>query len=136
MNERNPRHAAPRRFRRALASVSPIVLPVALAIAVLPLDAGAGGVQVGQASWYGPGFHGKRTASGQAFDSTRLTAAHRSLPLGTKARVTNLGNGKAVEVTINDRGPHCRGRILDLSRAAAKQLAMGGTARVRVEAVP
>lgn len=136
VNEQNQRHTAPRRFRRVLADVSSIVLPVALALAALPIEAEARGAQVGQASWYGPGFHGKRTASGQAFDSTRLTAAHRSLPLGTKARVTNLGNGRAVEVTINDRGPHCRGRILDLSRAAAKQLAMGGTARVRVEAMP
>ncbi len=133
MNEHQRRHTAPHRFPRALAAVSSIVLLVAL---VLPLEASARGVQVGQASWYGPGFHGKRTASGQTFDSTRLTAAHRSLPLGTKARVTNLENGRVVEVTINDRGPHRRGRILDLSRAAAKQLAMGGTARVSVVAMP
>lgn len=94
------------------------------------------GQQVGQASWYGPGFHGKKTASGQTFDQHRLTAAHPRLPLGTRARVTNLRNGKAVEVTINDRGPHGGGRIIDLSRAAARRLAMGGTARVKIEALP
>ncbi len=92
--------------------------------------------QVGRASWYGPGFHGKRTASGQCFNQNQLTAAHRSLPLGTKARVTNLQNGKAVEVTINDRGPFVKGRIIDLSRAAARQITMSGITRVSVTAMP
>jgi len=89
--------------------------------------------QVGNASWYGPGFHGKKTASGKPFNQHDLTAAHPRLPLGSRARVTNLANGRMVEVTINDRGPHKGGRIIDLSRAAAKQLAMGGSARVKVE---
>lgn len=94
------------------------------------------GRQVGKASWYGPGFHGKKTASGQIFNQHRLTAAHPRLPLGSRAKVTNLRNGKTVEVTINDRGPHRGGRIIDLSRAAAKRLDMGGIARVSIVALP
>jgi rare lipoprotein A len=93
------------------------------------------GQQVGKASWYGPGFHGKRTASGQRFNQDALTAAHPRLPLGTRAKVTNLHNGREVEVTINDRGPHGGGRIIDLSRAAARQLGMGGSARVSIVAI-
>jgi len=96
----------------------------------------ASGQQVGRASWYGPGFHGRRTASGQTFNQHGLTAAHRRLPFGSRARVTNLNNGRAVEVTINDRGPYRGGRIIDLSRAAAKRIAMGGTARVSVTVLP
>jgi rare lipoprotein A len=93
--------------------------------------------QVGRASWYGGAFHGRRTASGKRFDQTRLTAASRTLPLGSRARVTNLDNGRTVEVEITDRGPYARGRIIDLSRAAAHQLRMvkRGTARVRVEPI-
>lgn len=94
-----------------------------------------GGQQVGKASWYGPGFHGKRTASGQRFNQDALTAAHPRLPLGTRAKVTNLHNGREVEVTINDRGPHGGGRIIDVSRAAARELGMGGSARVSIVAV-
>lgn len=92
--------------------------------------------QTGQASWYGPGFHGRKTASGQTFNQHALTAAHRQLPLGTRARITNLNNGKKVEVTINDRGPYVGGRVIDLSRAAAKRLAINGLGRVRIEALP
>ncbi len=92
--------------------------------------------QVGKASWYGPGFHGKKTASGTIFNQNRLTAAHRRLPLGTKARVTNLSNGKAVEVIINDRGPYRGGRIIDLSYAAAQRLAINGVGQVRIETLP
>lgn len=136
MNERNQRHVLPHRSRWAFGAVSSIVLPVVFAFATVPLAAGARGVQTGQASWYGPGFHGKKTASGRRFNQHALTAAHRSLPLGTQARVTNLKNGKAVLVTINDRGPYHGGRVIDLSRAAAQQLAMNGTARVRIEANP
>jgi rare lipoprotein A len=136
VNERNQRHTSPRRFRRVLAGASSLVVPIALVLAIAPLQAGARGVQVGQASWYGPGFHGRKTASGTRFNQYALTAAHRSLPLGTRARVTNLKNGKKVLVTINDRGPYYGGRIIDLSRAAAKQLAMNGTAPVRIEAIP
>jgi rare lipoprotein A len=91
--------------------------------------------QVGTASWYGPGFHGKKTASGERFDQNKLTAAHRSLPLDTVVKVTNLENGKAVKVSINDRGPYAGKRVIDLSRAAARELDMTdeGTARVRIE---
>ena len=91
-------------------------------------------VQKGQASWYGPGFHGRKTASGERFNQHALTAAHRKLPLGTRATVVNLANGKSVEVEINDRGPYARGRILDVSKAAAEQLGMthSGTAPVRL----
>jgi rare lipoprotein A len=94
--------------------------------------------QVGKASWYGPGRQGKKTASGQRFDQQQLTAAHRTLPLGTRAKVTNLETGQAVQVKINDRGPHARGRIIDLSRAAARRIGLkkDGTTRVRVEASP
>jgi len=94
-------------------------------------------VQSGRASWYGPGFHGKVTASGETFDDAALTAAHKSLPLGSKARVTNVINGNSVEVKINDRGPWTQGRIIDLSRAAARALGIleKGIAIVRVELV-
>jgi len=76
----------------------------------------------GQASWYGPGFHGKRTASGERFDMNGLTAAHRTLPFGTRVRVRNIENGREVVVRINDRGPHIKDRIIDLSKAAAAEL--------------
>lgn len=91
--------------------------------------------QVGLASWYGSGFHGRPTASGARFDQHRLTAAHRSLPLGSRVTVTRLDTGRSVEVEINDRGPYVRGRVLDLSRAAAARLGMvdAGVARVRIE---
>jgi len=94
-----------------------------------------GGVQTGIASWYGPGFHGRRTANGEVFDQHEMTAAHPSLPLGTRVIVTNLRNGRAVEVRINDRGPFVGGRCIDLSYAAARTIGMigPGTAPVRVE---
>jgi rare lipoprotein A len=89
----------------------------------------------GTASYYGPGFNGRRTASGERFDQNALTAAHRSLPFGTRVRVTNLANGKSVVVRINDRGPFKRSRIIDLSKGAAQKIDMigTGTARVRLE---
>jgi rare lipoprotein A len=89
----------------------------------------------GWASWYGPGFHGNRSASGEVYNQNALTAAHRSLPFGTQVRVTNLNNGVSVVVRINDRGPFVRGRIIDLSAAAARVLGMmgSGVAPVSVE---
>lgn len=89
----------------------------------------------GKASWYGPRFHGRKTASGEIFNQHELTAAHRSLPFGTRVRVTNLKNGRSVVVRINDRGPYAKGRLIDLSRAAAKHLGMldSGVAQVRLE---
>lgn len=80
--------------------------------------------EVGLASWYGEPHHGQPTASGEVFDMTRLTAAHRTLPLGTRLRVMNLANGRIVRVRVNDRGPYVTGRVLDLSREAARALDM------------
>jgi rare lipoprotein A len=100
-----------------------------------PAEASSQKTLVGKASWYGPRFHGRKTASGEIFNQHELTAAHRSLPLGTKVKVTNLKNGRSVVVRINDRGPYAKGRVIDLSRAAAKRLGMlnSGVAQVRVE---
>ena len=78
--------------------------------------------QCGGASWYGPGFNGKRAASGEIFNENAMTAAHRSLPFGTKVMVTDQRTGNAIEVIINDRGPFHGGRIIDLSKAAATKL--------------
>src|SRR4029079_7884330 len=91
----------------------------------------------GVASWYGKSFHGKQTANGELFDMEALTAAHRTMPLGSVVRVVNLANGKYLHVRITDRGPYVNGRILDLSRAAAVQLGMAreGTTHVQVEIV-
>ena len=93
--------------------------------------------QVGEASWYGKYFQGKKTASGKTFDKHHLTAAHPTLPLGTKAKVTNLETGKSVEVEITDRGPHGKGRDIDLSKEAAQEIGMtkDGTAPVKIEAI-
>lgn len=94
--------------------------------------------EVGEASWYGPGFHGRETASGETFDQKKMTAAHPSLPMGTKATVTNLDNGKKVEVIINDRGPAAKeDRAIDLSSGAANKLDMkqDGTTQVKVETI-
>jgi rare lipoprotein A (peptidoglycan hydrolase) len=91
--------------------------------------------EIGQASWYGGQHQGKTTASGARFDMTKMTAAHRSLPLGSNVRVTNLDNGRSVEVLINDRGPYVGTRVIDLSREAARRLQMEreGIAPVRIE---
>jgi rare lipoprotein A len=97
--------------------------------------ASAGQVMSGQASWYGPGFYGNRTASGEVFRPGTLTAAHRSLPFGTRVRVTNLYNGRSAVVRINDRGPFHGGRIIDLAHGAATELGVtsSGVAQVRLE---
>ncbi len=91
--------------------------------------------QKGEASWYGPGFNGKKTASGEIFDMNKLTAAHRKLPFGTKVKVTNLNNNKSVTVRINDRGPYKKSRVIDLSRKAAIQIGLvkSGVAPVKIE---
>jgi rare lipoprotein A len=90
--------------------------------------------QTGIASWYGPGHQGKTTAAGERFDMNGLTAAHRTLPLDTTVRVTNLENQKSVKIRINDRGPYVAGRVIDLSARAAREIAIGdGLARVRIE---
>ena len=93
--------------------------------------------QTGIASWYGPGFHGRATASGEVYNQNELTAAHQTLPLGTRVMVTNLENGSATEVLVNDRGPFAKGRIIDLSYAAAQSIHMvgPGTALVRLDVI-
>ena len=93
--------------------------------------------ETGNASWYGPGFHGRKTSNGERFDMNALTAAHRSLPLNCYIRVTNKTNGKSVVVKVNDRGPFHSGRVLDLSYGAAKRLGItnSGTGNVTIERV-
>ncbi|MFE1597885.1 septal ring lytic transglycosylase RlpA family protein [Methylobacterium sp. ID0610] len=93
---------------------------------------GSAAAQTGGASWYASG---RRTASGERFNPDGLTAAHRSLPFGSRVRVTNTANGRSVVVRINDRGPFAHGRIIDLSRASARAIGMGGVTRVALERV-
>jgi rare lipoprotein A len=116
-----------------------VVLAGALASVPAPVAAdgkpGPAHVERGEASFYGPGFHGRRTASGERFDRRRLTAAHPRLPLGSRAVVTNLENGRRVEVEVNDRGPYAKGRVIDLSEAAARRIGITreeGTAPVLI----
>lgn len=94
-------------------------------------------LQEGEASWYGPGFHGQLTSSGETYDENDLTAAHRTLPFNTIVRVINTDNDKTAEVRINDRGPYEDDRIIDLSRSAAEEIDMidSGVAEVRLELV-
>jgi len=101
----------------------------------LASHAHAGTIEVGYASWYGPGFHGRRAANGEIFDQSKLTAAHPALPMGTRIKVTNVENGREVTLRVNDRGPYVKGRIVDVSRAAARLLgfARKGLALVRIE---
>jgi len=107
-------------------------------LATIPAPSQSTLVETGLASWYGRRFHGNLTASGEVFNQEKLTAAHRTLPWGSRVKVTNLTNGKSVEVRINDRGPFGKGRIIDMSRAAAKVLGMvgSGITTVRVEWLP
>lgn len=90
-------------------------------------------LQTGVASWYGDRFHGRKTASGEAFDMNALTAAHPKLAFGSWVRVRNLFNGRSVDVRINDRGPHIKQRVIDLSRAAAEALGLAGQGTRQVE---
>ena len=131
--------------RRAPSRLRSSRAPLVALLSVLPAcslfhrapPAPPGSIQVGVASWYGPEFQGERTASGERFDQRELSAAHPTLPLGTRARVTNLANGRSVVVRINDRGPFVHGRAIDLSHSAARTLGMvgRGTTRVRIEAL-
>ena len=102
-----------------------------------PLQTASGYDEVGVASWYGSDFHGKKTANGQTYNMYGLSAAHKTLPLGTRVRVTRLSNNASVVLVINDRGPFVSGRILDLSYGAAKELDMvhAGVAKVRISAI-
>jgi rare lipoprotein A len=101
------------------------------------LDLEPPGEEIGIASYYAHKFHGRHTANGEIFDVDRLTAAHRTLPFGTRVRVTHLGNGREVILRINDRGPFVKGRIIDVSPRAARELGFHreGLARVRVRAL-
>ena len=98
-----------------------------------PLPDSKGFRQRGLASWYGEDFHGKKTSSGEIYDMYAMTAAHKTLPLGTCVRVHNLENNRKVDVRVNDRGPFVRGRIIDLSYSAAKQVGIVGPGTARVE---
>lgn len=91
---------------------------------------------VGEASWYGKAFAGRKTASGERFNYYKLTAAHKTLPFGTLVEVTNLSNGRSVIVKINDRGPFIKGRIIDMSKAAAQQIGMVRSGKAMVEIKP
>ena len=109
-------------------------LPVAAALIAcafsMASEAEARGVQRGVASWYGPGFQGRRTASGERFNANGMTAAHRTLRFGTRVRVVNERTGRAVTVRINDRGPFAHGRVIDLAAAPARLLGVRGTSYV------
>ena len=124
--------------RPAKAAASPPAVvapgPAAHPVDLDKIDTGKA-YQIGVASYYGKKFHGRKTANGEVFNMYKLTAAHRVLPLGTYVKVTNLQNGRWVEVKVNDRGPFIEGRILDLSFAAALELEMveQGTAKVMIE---
>lgn len=118
--------AIPRPFVFAMAAL----MSAGIVLSAIPARADLGSIDdypeptTGRASFYGPGFAGRKTASGAIFRPEELTAAHRFLPLGTRVRVTNLSNGRSVLVTINDRGPYIRGRHIDLSVAAARAIGM------------
>jgi rare lipoprotein A len=118
-------------IRTLIAATLPAVLIVgaaALFLWAMPVQA----AECGGASWYGPGFHGKKTASGSTYNQNAMTAAHRTLPFGTVVKVTDQRTGKSIRVTITDRGPFIRGRVIDLSKAAAAKLGtkQAGVARV------
>jgi rare lipoprotein A len=118
----------------ALAGAVTFACLIAAGAAWRPLPAGAADLirhaVRGNASWYGSAHHGRRTASGDVFDSESMTAAHKTLPFGAAVRVTNQRNGRSAVVRINDRGPFVRGRIIDLSSAAARAIGISGVARV------
>jgi len=144
-----PRRATPGRERVTLARIAPVALLLATLAACThsPRRASeepqgspgveAGGGEVGLASFYGKRFHGRRTASGARYDMYAMTCAHPRAPFGARLRVTDLENGRTVVVTVTDRGPFKRGRVVDLSMAAARKLGMAerGLARVRVEPI-
>lgn len=121
----------------AAVDVTEVLATDQVTVSPAPADLAATPFDDGMASYYGHELAGNRTASGEAFDPRELTAAHRSLPFGTRLRVTNQRNGRSVIVRVNDRGPYARGRVLDLSHAAAEQIDMvrTGHARVSIELV-
>ena len=135
-----PANDGARPTRPAPAAALPAALPpvvvvpqrVPVAPREVPRPSDATPVQTGIASWYGHPFHGRRTASGEVYDMNAMTAAHRTMPLPSHAVVHNPANGREVVVRVNDRGPFKKGRIIDLSRAAARQLGIDGVAAVHV----
>ena len=129
--EGDPASSAP----SAPESETAIKLPVLQSLPPLPVPPSVVSVSTGEASWYGPGFYGNRTANGEVFRPGTLTAAHRTLPFGTKVRVTNLWNGRSAVVRINDRGPFHGRRVIDLAHGAASQLGLvaSGIAQVKLE---
>ena len=123
-----------RKFMLAIVGLCASFAPYASASAAdgKPASEQGSKVQEGQASWYGPGFHGRRTASGERFDTNAMTAAHRTLPFGSRVRVVNKRTGDSVVVRINDRGPYAKGRVIDLSRASAEALGISGVGMVEL----
>jgi rare lipoprotein A len=109
-----------------------LVLLALAAACASPRSHAPAGAEVGIASWYGPGFHGRTTASGQRYDMYAMTAAHKTLPFGTRVRVTNLENRRSVVLTINDRGPFVTGRIVDVSKRAAQALGFERQGKTKV----
>lgn len=130
---------ATNRLRRLLGGAEPLTeitgRPAPQPVAAASQSWDVTSVFTGRASWYGPGFHGRRTASGERFNQNAMTAAHRTLPFGTRIRVTNLRNNRQVVVRVNDRGPFTGGRILDLSAGAARRIGLhsAGVGPVRIE---
>lgn len=118
-------------FRLVPAAALALSLACAPSISLAASDGAPKNVS-GTASWYGPGFHGRMTANGERYDMNEMTAAHKTLPFGTRVRVTNQQNGKSVIVRINDRGPYVGSRVIDLSRSAAQKIEMIGTGTAKV----
>jgi rare lipoprotein A len=123
---------------RILIAALPLLLAVGCSVNRRPeVSPGFGKpLQSGMASWYGPGFHGRRTASGERYDMNDLTAAHPTLPFGTRLEVRNIRTGQSVVVRVNDRGPFAKNRILDLSYAAARKVGVYGPGTAYVEVYP
>jgi rare lipoprotein A len=113
-----------------LKSVVAALVALCSTFVLFTFEAQANPFQRGVASWYGPGFQGRLTANGERFNTNSLTAAHRTLPFGTRVRVTNAKTGRSVVVRINDRGPFTKGRVIDLSKAAARAIGVAGVAQV------
>jgi rare lipoprotein A len=138
IDSREPRTLASSRMRTSAVIILPLALLLAGCAKKAPAPRAAtfrpGYTETGIASWYGPPYHGRRAADGSVYDMDQMTAAHRTMPFGTRVKVTNLTNTRACEVRITDRGPFAKDRIIDLSRAAAKSIDMigPGTARVRL----
>jgi rare lipoprotein A len=105
---------------------------ISFLILLIPLSASA---EIGIASYYGKQFHGRKTANGEKFNMHALTAAHKSLPFNTIVTVTNLSNNSSIKVRINDRGPFVKGRIIDLSKKAAKLIGIDGIAKVKIDII-